>query len=145
AYWAGCAGGALGAAMAVGACATSTTASGGAVSVPPVGGEAAAARSAAEGGAGKPLTGQIARFMPAGVTTLGAATLGDSVYVLGGYTGTPHDYSQTFQSRTFARLDLATRRWQELPSVGPIQSAGLASDAQYVYRVGGMRANNQEG
>lgn len=92
-----------------------------------------------------PLRAGITALMPTGLTTLGATTLGDFVYVLGGYTGTPHEYSERDQSRDFLRFDLSSERWERLPAVGPIQSVGLASDGKYVYRVGGMHARNQPG
>jgi len=84
-------------------------------------------------------------MMPTGLTTHGATTLGRAVYVLGGYSGSPHNYNQRDQSRAFSRFDLDSRRWDELPSVGPIQSAVLVNDGRYVYRVGGMRAMNEPG
>lgn len=107
------------------------------------GGEAEASRSRSASDA--PLRADITGLMPKGLTTHGAATLGDSVYVLGGYTGTPHEYSERDQSRDFLRLDLVSGRWEKLPAVSPIQSVGLASDGRYVYRVGGMHARNQAG
>lgn len=101
-------------------------------------GEAAGAPSA-------PLVSHIEGMMPVGLTTLGAAVHGDSVYVLGGFFGRPHAYSKADQSQDFSRYDLGTRRWEKLAPQGPIQSAALVSDGRYVYRVGGMRALNEAG
>lgn len=106
---------------------------------------AASEASSRHGAADAPLRVGISALMPAGLTTLGATTLGDSVYVLGGYSGTPHEYSERDQSRDFLRHDLSSGRWEKLPSVGPIQSVGLANDGRHVYRVGGMHARNQPG
>lgn len=99
----------------------------------------------AQGSSDALLRAGISALMPTGLTTLGATTLGNSVYVLGGYSGTPHEYSERDQSRDFLRLDLSSGRWEKLPAVSPIQSVGLASDERYVYRVGGMHARNQPG
>jgi N-acetylneuraminic acid mutarotase len=83
--------------------------------------------------------------MPKGLTTFGVVNHHSSVYVLGGYFGTPHAYSKNYQSPDFARLDLATGAWEKLPPVEPIQSVAMVSDGTYVYRIGGMRAMNAEG
>ena len=116
----------------------------GRVATPPSaepGGAAEAGGLAAEG----PLSSVPVDVMPVGLTTMGATELGGSVYVLGGYAGTPHAYSQRDQSRELYKLDLARHAWQSLPSVGPIQSAVLVNDGRYVYRVGGMIAKNDFG
>lgn len=115
---------------------------------PAVAPEAAEASAAAElDGASRmgPLSSVAVDVMPVGLTTIGATELGGSVYVLGGYAGTPHAYSQRDQSREFYKLDLARHTWQSLPSVGPIQSAVLVNDGRYIYRVGGMIAKNDFG
>lgn len=98
-----------------------------------------------EAAAGGSLGVSISALMPVGLTTLGATVMDGFVYTLGGYFGTPHAYSERDQSRDFLRLELSSGRWEELPGVGPLQSAGLASDGRYVYRVGGMHARNQHG
>ncbi len=91
------------------------------------------------------LSSHLLGVMPVGLSTIGATTLGDAVYVLGGYSGTPHQYSSRDQSRDFFRYDLSSQSWDRLASVGPIQSVGLVSDGRYVYRVGGMVAKNDFG
>ncbi len=84
-------------------------------------------------------------LMPQGLTTMGAATLGDALYVVGGYFGTPHEYSKEFQSGSVKRLNLSTGNWDDLPGVDPIQSPALVSDGRYVYKLGGMQATNDAG
>ena len=73
-------------------------------------------------------------LMPTGPTTHGATSLGNAVYVLGGYSGSPHNYNQRDQSRDFMRFDLGPRAWTQLSSVGPLQSAVLVHDGRYIYR-----------
>lgn len=135
----------LGIALLVAACAGQPrpeAASAAAGSLEAVGAPALAARAAA---GSAELGSHLGDLMPTGLTTLGATTLGGSVYVLGGYSGPPHNYSKRDQSADFARYDLAARRWEKLPSIGPIQSAVLVNDGRHVYRVGGMRALNEAG
>jgi N-acetylneuraminic acid mutarotase len=137
----------LGILLGVGGCAASSTAGGGASVVSasagsPEGGapEASGAKPSAA-----PVSIHTTDLMPVGLTTIGATRLGNHVYVLGGYAGTPHAYSQRDQSREFYRLDTTTHRWEKLPGVGPVQSAILVNDGRYVYRVGGMIAKNDAG
>lgn len=79
------------------------------------------------------------------VTSFGAAILDDQVYTLGGYTGTPHEYVREDQSDAFSRYDVATGKWQQLPSPGKSQSATLTSYDGKIIRVGGMRIENAKG
>lgn len=114
---------------------------------------AASADQAAVGSAveanGPRVPGQlISRFagvMPRGLTTVGAATMGDSLYLVGGYFGSPHEYSKEFQSGSVLRMRLATGVWDELASVPPIQSPAVASDGRYLYELGGTKAGNAAG
>ena len=73
-----------------------------------------AATVAAEGAVNEsPADGRLhshfAGVMPRGLTTVGAATLGDALYLVGGYFGSPHDYSKEFQSGSVRRLSLPYR------------------------------------
>lgn len=131
--------------IVIGACAACAAPPPGAsVPVAPVARDALAVSTVPEA-SGRELRAYPIDMMPTGLTTHGATTLGRAVYVLGGYTGSPHAYNQRDQSRAFSKLDLDSRRWEELPSVGPIQSAVLVNDGRYVYRIGGMRAMNDPG
>ena len=136
---------ALGIWLGVSGCGASS-ATGGGASV--VSGAAATPDSTAPESSGMkasaaPVSIHTTDLMPIGLTTIGATSLGNHVYVLGGYFGKPHAYSQKDQSREFYRLDTASHRWDKLPGVGPVQSAILVNDGRYVYRVGGMIAKNE--
>lgn len=134
--------------LCVGACAASG-ASGNSASVVAPAAPGAAPDAASEALASKPSNAALAvttrDMMPIGLTTIGATAIGNSVYILGGYSGTPHAYSQRDQSREFYRLDTTSHRWDKLAGVGPIQSAVLVNDGRYVYRIGGMIAKNAAG
>lgn len=88
---------------------------------------------------------QLDALMRRGLTTMGAATLGDALYVVGGYFGTRHEYSKEFQSGSVTRLNLPTGTWEDLPGVDPVQSPALVSDGRYLYKLGGMQATNDAG
>lgn len=109
-------------------------------------GSTAAAEGAANGESAElALTSHFAGVMPRGLTTVGAATLGDSLYLVGGYFGPPHDYSKEYQSGQVLRLSLSTGAWEELPSVEPIQSPAVIGDGRYLYKIGGMQVQNAAG
>ncbi|HTV18008.1 MAG TPA: hypothetical protein VMG12_05040 [Polyangiaceae bacterium] len=91
------------------------------------------------------LTSHFAGVMPRGLTTVGAATLGDSLYLVGGYFGPPHDYSKEYQSGAVLRLSLSKGSWEELPGVEPIQSPAVIGDGHYLYKIGGMQVQNASG
>lgn len=91
------------------------------------------------------LSARVENVMPRGLTTVGAATLDDALYLVGGYFGSPHEYSKDFQSGSVTRLDLSSGAWQDLASVEPIQSPAVASDGRHLYKLGGMRALNAAG
>lgn len=94
-------------------------------------------------------------LLPQPITSFGAAVHGDYLYVLGGYTGTPHQYSRDGQSGALSRirLDRAGQRdstaqrsaWEDLPGVEPLQSVALVTHNDALIRVGGMRALNNAG
>lgn len=84
-------------------------------------------------------------LMPTSVTSFGAAASESYVYVLGGYFGMPHAYSSEGQSQKFSRMHVGTKVWEELPSVGGIQSVTLTAFRGKLYRSGGMRVKNAPG
>ncbi|GAB4569125.1 MAG: hypothetical protein Tsb0020_23110 [Haliangiales bacterium] len=94
-------------------------------------------------------------LLPEPITSFGAAVQGGFLYVLGGYTGTPHQYSRDGQSGALSRIRLdqagqrdgATQRrvWEQLPGVEPLQSVALVAHDDALIRVGGMRASNPAG
>jgi len=74
-----------------------------------------------------------------GMTSFGAAVVGDDLYVYGGHLGGAHEYHAKDQSNDFLRLNLSKPgSWEKLPS-GP-KRTGLAMVAHQgkVYRVGGF-------
>ncbi|PRP94835.1 Kelch repeat-containing protein [Enhygromyxa salina] len=84
-------------------------------------------------------------LLPEGVTSFGATNLGDDVYVLGGYQGTPHRYDNTGQSSGFLRLSAGAREWETLGEVVALQSVALDAVNGQIVRVGGMRIHNDPG
>lgn len=115
-------------------------------------GPAPAARSATGGGAtgaaelsatsANALHPRFAGVMPRGLTAVGATTMGDALYLVGGHFGPPHEYSKELQSGSVLRMQLSSGVWEELASVEPIQSPALVGDGIYLYQLGGMRAQN---
>jgi len=84
--------------------------------------------------------------MPEPVTSFGAATAGDWLYVFGGHKGERHEYSATQVSGSFHRLKLSEgQTWEKLPASAPSQGLPLVAHAGKVYRIGGMAARNPEG
>jgi N-acetylneuraminic acid mutarotase len=135
----------LGLSASVGCAASGVSGGGASVVAPPPAAESTAPEAAGAIRSEGPLAIQPLDMMPVGLTTVGATALGDSVYILGGYAGTPHEYSQRDQSREFYRLETKTHHWEKLSGVGPIQSAVLVNDGRYIYRIGGMIAKNDPG
>lgn len=84
--------------------------------------------------------------MPQPVTSFGAVTTGDWLYVFGGHKGERHEYSAAQVSGSFHRLNLSEgRAWETLPGSAPSQGLPLVAHAGKVYRIGGMAARNPEG
>jgi len=84
--------------------------------------------------------------MPEAVTSFGATTENGWIYVFGGHKGERHQYCIEEVSGSFHRMDLTQGTpWEPLPSSDPAQGASLLADEQYVYRVGGMAAQNHRG
>ncbi|MCG8554668.1 MAG: hypothetical protein MJD61_05170 [Proteobacteria bacterium] len=97
--------------------------------------------------------------MPVAVTSFGAASDGQHVYVLGGYAGVPHRYSREGQSRSLWRVAFGTtaalgktaldggRHWEEISrlAAGGVQSAALVAHAGRICAFGGLRIHNRRG
>ncbi len=78
-----------------------------------------------------------------GITSFGAATLGDDVYLLGGFQGTPHHYVPEGQSKALLRLNTREQgaSWESLPGLhAGLQSVALVNHGEVLHRLGGMRA-----
>ncbi|MFO1020947.1 MAG: DUF4198 domain-containing protein, partial [Planctomycetales bacterium] len=84
--------------------------------------------------------------MVQGVTSFGAAIVGDKLYVFGGNIGKAHDYYVGAQVGTFRELSLQPNStWKELPSSTPLQGVSLVPYKGKLYRVGGFAAQNPKG
>jgi hypothetical protein len=81
--------------------------------------------------------------MPEAVTSFGAATAGDWLYVFGGHKGERHDYSAEMVRGSFYRLNLRSGgAWEKLPEALPGQGQPLVAHGDFIYRTGGMAARN---
>ncbi|MCA9650233.1 MAG: hypothetical protein H6712_08475 [Myxococcales bacterium] len=83
--------------------------------------------------------------MPRGLTSFGAASLDGSLYVMGGYFGRPHAYSEAGQTGELLRLELETGMWSRLGAGPKAQSVALVVHDGKLVRIGGMQALNREG
>lgn len=84
--------------------------------------------------------------LPEAVTSFGAASVGDWLYVFGGHRGERHEYNAEDVSRSLHRLNLRDgTSWEKLPSADPGQSVAIVTDGRSIYRVGGMAAHNHRG
>ena len=84
-------------------------------------------------------------MLPRPTTSFGATTSDGWIYVIGGYTGPPHDYYLEEQQRDFYRINLHDRSHVELlPNESRIQSCTLEAHDGSIYRIGGMVALNRK-
>lgn len=84
--------------------------------------------------------------LPHGLTSFGAVEHDGVLYVLGGYSGTPHAYSAKDQHGELLAYDAAAEpenRWSVVSEVPKVQGAALVSHSRGLVRVGGMRAMNE--
>ena len=96
--------------------------------------------SATTSGPAGPLTD-----LPRGITSFGAAVIGDWLYVYGGHFGRPHHYSNTSQSDELSRLNLRRPADWETIAKGPrLQGLAMVAHGGKLYRVGGFTAHNEE-
>ena len=83
--------------------------------------------------------------LPRGITSFGAAVIGDWLYVYGGHFGRPHHYSNTSQSDELSRLHLRNPAKWEMIAQGPrLQGLAMVAHGGKLYRMGGFTAHNQE-
>lgn len=80
-----------------------------------------------------------------GITSFGAAIIGDDLYLYGGHFGKPHHYSIEGQSDQLLTLNLKSPGKWKAVSQGP-RRTGLAAVAHRgkFYRIGGFEARNKE-
>lgn len=109
---------------------------------------ATAAELGPEAAAPSTLQGEVVRYteLPRGITSFGAAVIGDWIYVYGGHHGRPHSYSNKSQSETLTRLNLKAPGAWEVVAQGPgLQGLAMAAHAGKLYRIGGLKVENEEG
>ncbi len=83
--------------------------------------------------------------LPRGITSFGAAVIGDWLYVYGGHFGRAHHYSNTSQSNELSRLNLRNPEKWEMIAKGPrLQGLAMVAHGNKLYRVGGFTAHNEE-
>ncbi len=84
--------------------------------------------------------------LPRGITSFGAAAVGDWLYVYGGHFGRPHHYSNTSQSDELSRLNLRKPSKWKVVAKGPrLQGLAMLAHGGKLYRIGGFTAHNEEG
>lgn len=84
--------------------------------------------------------------LPEAVTSFGAVTHDEWLYVFGGHKGERHEYSAEMVSGSFHRLRLSDgRAWERLPGTAPGQGQPLVAHGLQIYRIGGMAARNHDG
>ena len=84
--------------------------------------------------------------LPEKVTSFGAATAENWLYVFGGHKGERHNYDVEMVSGSFHRLNLTDgRKWERLPDAPAGQGVPLVPHGNFIYRIGGMAARNKPG
>jgi N-acetylneuraminic acid mutarotase len=84
--------------------------------------------------------------LPMPVTSFGACSTGNFLYVYGGHTGEAHVYSKITHSLHFGRVNLkGVEKWESLPFNRPMQGLGMAGHKGKVYIAGGSQATNKDG
>ena len=84
--------------------------------------------------------------LPRGITSFGAAVIGDWMYLYGGHFGRAHHYSNTSQSDQLSRLNLSQPGSWETIAQGPrLQGLAMVAHGGKLYRAGGFTAHNDEG
>jgi N-acetylneuraminic acid mutarotase len=81
--------------------------------------------------------------LPTGMSSFGAATLGEHVYVYGGHAGRAHNYSKETTRGELCRLNLRKPAgWEELAAGPNVQGLALVGHGDKLYRIGGMQPQN---
>ncbi len=82
--------------------------------------------------------------LPKGITSFGAAIVGDDLYVYGGQCGEAHHYSENGQSNELLRLSLTKENatWELLEGGPRLTGLALVEHHGKLYRVGGFTAKN---
>jgi hypothetical protein len=80
--------------------------------------------------------------LPEAVASFGAVTHDGWIYVYSGHVGTAHAHSKENLSRGFYRRRVEGGAWESLPLDEPVQGLALVAHGGFLYRVGGMTADN---
>jgi N-acetylneuraminic acid mutarotase len=81
-----------------------------------------------------------------GVTSHGAAVIGDYLYLYGGHMGGAHHYSTESQSDKLQRLNIRQPDGWSAIATGPrLQGLALVAHGNMLYRIGGFTAQNPPG
>ncbi len=92
------------------------------------------------------LAGEPCGSIPHATTSFGSATQDGWLYVMGGYSGRPHDYHREGQSRDFYRINLFDlTQVESLKNTQAMQSCPLESWNGKIIRTGGLVAENAPG
>ena len=92
-----------------------------------------------------PTAAQLNTKLPEATSSFGAVAENGWLYVYGGHIARTHRYDENSVSGRFARLNLATRVWEELPGGPKLQGMNLAAYRGQIIRVGGMAPRNAPG
>ena len=84
---------------------------------------------------------------PKGMTSFGAAVVGNKIYVIGGKSGKAHAYAKSYQNRDVFCLatDGSNNEWQTVGENHGLQGLAIVGYGDKVYRIGGLEARNKEG
>ena len=92
------------------------------------------------------IAGEPCGTIPKATTSFGTARQDGWLYVLGGYTGRPHDYHRDGQSDAFYRINLFDlSQIETLENQLRLQSCPLESWNGWIIRTGGLVAKNAQG
>ncbi len=83
--------------------------------------------------------------LPQPITSFGAAVLDDHLYIVGGHSGDPHQYSKETLAEGFHRIDLRKpAKWESLPATRKLQGVAAVGHGGRIYRIGGLEPRNVE-
>ena len=84
--------------------------------------------------------------LPEGVTSFGAAVIGEHLYVYGGHKGGAHRYSNKTQSNKLQRINLIKNpKWETIATGPRLQGLAMVAHKGKLYRLGGFTAHNDPG
>ena len=93
----------------------------------------------------KPVETELADF-PKGMTSFGAAVVGDRIFVIGGKSGKAHAYAKSYQNKDVFSLAIngSDKEWQTVGENHGLQGLAIVGYDGKVYRIGGLEARNKE-